>query len=585
MTMTKKAIFAISLLLATIIVAPASCAQDSVSANPSSASDYTGFLRPSGIAVDTIGNIYVTSNFNSIWEFSPSGDVITHWGSSGSGEGQFDRPVNIAIDYQGFIYVTDRDNARIQKFSSSGIYISQWDCLKYAPTKSSPECRWNLRDLGGIATSNDGNLYIVQPNNYVIVKITPDGKYLADWGSKGTEKGQLNMPTDIAVDREGNIFVTDLKNSRVQKFSASGTFLTSFGSAGTGDGQFSTPYGIGVDRKGFVYVTDTGLNRVQKFTNAGTFVGKWGTVGTNDGEFANPLDVAVDSNDNVYVTDLDNNCIQKFTADGLFLMKWCGSPEPSQQIPRQTPKLIQTWTSNPNRTLSACEDETWMNVTAYLLHVNEELHWGFSDEQINQYSEKVQNTIDKKYVTSKNNIHLCNFSQLGSILQDTVGITEEQHLSLLYYEQKEIGCRMGYMEIKDFKCPETIHFVINGRVTDPEGRPVPAAVVKYESNLVIKKTLMNLVNEDTRLFSTTRTSNDGTYHINVVWGDRQNASVTKEGYLNNTRDGITLTNQSNTIDFQLTPLARQTTSAPGFLVFPVVTAVMLAYLIADRKRQ
>ena len=553
--------------------------------NPSSTSEYTGFQHPAGIAVDTMGNIYVTT-YSSIWEFSSSGGVITKWGSGGYEEGRFDKLVNIAIDNQGFIYVTDLGNDRIQKFSSTGAYHSQWDYFEGAPGCPSTifnDCSWQLRDLGGIAAGNDGNMFIVQPINGIFVKVSPEGKYLAEWNLKGTNKGYKGRiePTDIAIDRQGDIFVADFANSRVQKFSANGTYLTSFGSNGTGDGQFSKPYGIGVDRKGFVYVTDTGLHRVQKFTNSGVFVTKWGTEGTKDGEFAEPRDVAVDGNDYVYVTDFDSNCIQKFTAEGLFLMKWCGSPEPSS---RQTPILLKTIIPNPNLTPRERDDGININVSQFLAHMNEELHWGFSDNQIRQQSEKLQKTLEKKYVIENTWVHISNYSSFSEDLRDTIGITEEQRLALLYYEQKEMGYRMAYMEIPGFKSPETPHFVINGTVTDAEGRPVPDAVVKFESDLVVEKTLMNWIAEDTRLSSTTRTGTDGTYHINVAWGNKQNASVTEEGYLNYTRSGINLTNESNTIDFQLTPLARATPSTPGFLFFPVLTAIMLAWLIVERKR-
>src|SRR6185436_3824511 len=51
---------------------------------------------------------------------------IATWGSYGSGGGQFLTPVGVAVDQAGNLYVADSNNNSIQKFSSTGIYLSQW---------------------------------------------------------------------------------------------------------------------------------------------------------------------------------------------------------------------------------------------------------------------------------------------------------------------------------------------------------------------------------------------------------------------------------------------------------------------------
>ena len=51
-----------------------------------------------------------------IQEFTSSGNYITQWGSEGSGPGQFYYPAGVAVDATGHIYVADTDNDRIQVF-------------------------------------------------------------------------------------------------------------------------------------------------------------------------------------------------------------------------------------------------------------------------------------------------------------------------------------------------------------------------------------------------------------------------------------------------------------------------------------
>ena len=77
------------------------------------------FGNPVSVAVDTSGNVYVSEiNRNQrIQKFSSTGSFLTKWGSAGSGDGQFSNPSAIAVDSSGNVYVGERGNQRIQKFS------------------------------------------------------------------------------------------------------------------------------------------------------------------------------------------------------------------------------------------------------------------------------------------------------------------------------------------------------------------------------------------------------------------------------------------------------------------------------------
>jgi hypothetical protein len=75
------------------------------------------FDHPVGVAVDGLGNVYVTDGFNHRnQKFDGSGTFLTKWGTLGTGDGQFDYPGDIAVDGSGHVYVTDLNIQRIQKF-------------------------------------------------------------------------------------------------------------------------------------------------------------------------------------------------------------------------------------------------------------------------------------------------------------------------------------------------------------------------------------------------------------------------------------------------------------------------------------
>ena len=76
------------------------------------------FNYPYGVAVDSSGNVYVADTDNHrIQKFDSSGGFITKWGSYGSGDGQFDYPSGVAVDSSGNVYVADGWNYHVQKFT------------------------------------------------------------------------------------------------------------------------------------------------------------------------------------------------------------------------------------------------------------------------------------------------------------------------------------------------------------------------------------------------------------------------------------------------------------------------------------
>lgn len=234
----------------------------------------------------------------------------TKWGSTGTGDGQFAQPTGVATDSAGNVFVTDNGNNRIQKFDSSGNYLSQ-----IGPGYGDGA----LDGPFGVAIDSFDNIYVSNAgfSGHAIKKFDANGHYMVQWGN-----GVFGQYVKLAVSSDDEIYVSDESNNRVQKFNTDGTLLAQWGSAGTGDGQFDRPLGIGVDPAGNVYVSDTGNARIQKFDSTGTFVTKWGSAGLGESQFASARDLFVDQTGSVYVFDCGFNgggCnpkIKKFNSTG-----------------------------------------------------------------------------------------------------------------------------------------------------------------------------------------------------------------------------------------------------------------------------
>ncbi len=181
---------------------------------------------------------------------------------------------------------------------------------------------WYFSKPVAISSDPDGFIYIADQMNDRIVKLTPDGMFVTQWGKEGSGDGEFRQPFGIAADRDGFIYVTDSKNRRVQKFDSDGRFILKWDHAGKSEEKFLFPTGITLDPKGDVYVSDTNLNQICKYSKNGVFLLKWGKTGNGDGGFYWPYGITSDQNGHIYVADSMNRQIQKFRSDGTFIDSW-----------------------------------------------------------------------------------------------------------------------------------------------------------------------------------------------------------------------------------------------------------------------
>ena len=261
------------------------------------ASAVPGGFNPYGVALDSSNNVYVADIGNSrIEKLTSSGNYLTQWDSYGTNNGQFISPQGIAVDRSNNVYVTDSFNFRVEKFDSQGNYLAQWG--SYGTNNG------QFEGPNGIALDSSNNVYVADPLNNRIEKFDSNGNYLKQWGRNGSGNGQFNIPIGIAVDSRNNVYVTDADNNRVEKFTSNGTYLTQWGSYGSGNGQFNAPICVAVDRSNNVYVDDNSNYRIEKFSSNGTYLTQWGSSGNGDGQFSAPEGIAVDSTGNyIYVAD------------------------------------------------------------------------------------------------------------------------------------------------------------------------------------------------------------------------------------------------------------------------------------------
>src|SRR5207237_1314855 len=127
----------------------------------------------------------------------------------------------------------------------------------------------HIKTAHGLRVDPEGNVWVTDIGDHLVMKFDPEGKLLLSLGRKGLAGDQpdrFDRPTDVAVSPAGEFYVADgYGNARVLKFDRAGKLLRRWGTKGTGEGEFDLPHAICLDSKGRVYVGDRENNRVQIF--------------------------------------------------------------------------------------------------------------------------------------------------------------------------------------------------------------------------------------------------------------------------------------------------------------------------------
>lgn len=228
-----------------------------------------GWDGPVAVAVSGSGSIYVADTGNHrVQKCTSDGTscltLLGVSGESGSDNTHFDRPSGIALDGAGNIYVGDQNNHRIQKCTPAGV------CTTLAGvTGVSGADNTHFNGPMGVTVDGSGNMYVADAWNKRVQKCSAGGScstFAGVTGVWGDDFAHFGEPRDVAVDAAGRVYVADIGNNRVQVFDATGAYLTTIGgSYGSRSGELRNPAGVDVDNQGNVYVTDSTNGRIQKF--------------------------------------------------------------------------------------------------------------------------------------------------------------------------------------------------------------------------------------------------------------------------------------------------------------------------------
>ena len=272
----------------------------------------TQLCVPTSVAVDYSGNVYIAEETeNVVLKMSTSGNITTFAGVLGttgsySGDGgpataaHLNAPAGLAVDGLGNVYISDSGNLRIREVNATTNTITTFVGGGSGTYFNGGTGTAVVLAPAGIAFDPSGNLYIAEPTQQIVVKVTAlgvatlfagvqaeGGAGVAGYNGDNipANTAELNAPTSVGTDRAGNIYISDSLNYRIRyvnENAVAGQISTVAGNGtkgNTGDGGVSTsaeitPLAIALNEADDIFIGDG--TKLRKVSNQGyitTFAG------------------------------------------------------------------------------------------------------------------------------------------------------------------------------------------------------------------------------------------------------------------------------------------------------------------------
>jgi hypothetical protein len=274
-----------------------------------------GLISSYGLAVDANDNAWIPNQpdytlsgvflpGNSVSVFNSSGQSVA--GSSGFTGGGIYYPTGVAIDTDGSAWVVDYGDSHLTHLSSSGQPLSGADGVT-SPLLAFPDA---------VAIDENHNVWVAesaQPlGSWVVTKVSPDGSQFTNYPCGGG-------PAGLAIDQLGNVWVANYYGNSISELSSSGVVLSNGSYAG---GGIDHPQGIAIDAAGNVWIASyrsppglsSALTELAGAKNAaapGTVLSPAAGLGLDAG-LIEPFAIAVDASGNLWISNFGTSTLTEF---------------------------------------------------------------------------------------------------------------------------------------------------------------------------------------------------------------------------------------------------------------------------------
>jgi sugar lactone lactonase YvrE len=312
--------------------------------------------NPTGIAIDSAGNLYIADADNNRIRMVSNGVITTIAGTGAAGfagdngpaaSAQFNGLGALALDTAGSLYVVDFYNQVVRKISNGIITTAAGNGTYGYSGDKGPATSAQLAGPSGIAVDYLGNLYIAEGYNNCVRKVsngiittlagTGTPGYGGDFGAPAS--AMLREPVDLALDSQSNLYIADYGNNRIRMVTFSNPKISTV----AGDGQviyngdhvaatgasLLSPQHVAADAFGNLFIVDGSRVRkvargmISNFAGGGTPAGENGPA--LEAQLLRPQGLALDNAGNIYISDAGTGRVLKVAAAGATLTRVAGT--------------------------------------------------------------------------------------------------------------------------------------------------------------------------------------------------------------------------------------------------------------------
>lgn len=178
-----------------------------------------GLYDPGGLAIDNENRLLYVSDAEQdlvlVYDADPPYKLLRRIGKPGTKHtstepGEFAKPTGVAVDQEGNLYVADTWNNRVEVFDADGEFIRSFGKPGDGPGYfARPK---------GIAIDSDGHVWVADAVQNRVQVFTPEGQLLIWMGGFGMLPGQFQSLVNLTIDKNNRVFTTEQLAGRMQIF-------------------------------------------------------------------------------------------------------------------------------------------------------------------------------------------------------------------------------------------------------------------------------------------------------------------------------------------------------------------------------
>jgi len=279
-----------------------------------------------GVATNSKGHVFVytRSGDTRLFEFDQNGAFVREIGQGLYG---FEFAHAVRVDRDDNIWAVDEGTNMVIKFTPDGRLAmvlgrrpeAVEGLVAAAPgTPEPPPEPYVFSRPTDVGFDAAGNIFVTDGyGNSRVVKFDKNGRFIKEAGTRGSQRGQLNLPHTMAMDANGNVYVGDRSNARVQVFDNDLNVKAIYDNVGN-------PWAVCISPGPHQYlfvsnsIPDNGLAQYRDITGEiykmeldGTILGRFGKPGKQLGEFSTVHEIDCRNPNELFVAEITAWRIQK----------------------------------------------------------------------------------------------------------------------------------------------------------------------------------------------------------------------------------------------------------------------------------